>query len=159
MPPLFHLIQFALVVLMQNFLRFNVGYLGKTVVRELCWALLPTFLLLGRVDLILLLLDKLHELVDGVQRIIIHLFVFLAARAVNVLVLLADQVLNNSFHLWRQISLRPIPLKWLYMFGKLFHVNVMLLLLPFFYPFANFFVLVCIFHLNEFGLMNPELVF
>lgn len=45
-------------------------------------------------------LDEIHELIDSFERVVLHLIVLLAAWAVDVLVLLANQVFNNSFDLW-----------------------------------------------------------
>lgn len=92
----------------------------------------------------LLTLNELHELIDGLERIILHLVILLAAWAVNILMLLAYQVLNDSLDLRREITLNSVPLDWLDVLLEFFEIyfpfkrRFLSLLLLFFILFLHF---------------------
>jgi hypothetical protein len=65
--------------------------------------------------------------------------------------LLANQILYNPFDLRTKVPLRPIPIKWFDMPGKLLHIN---LLLEWRYLSTGLAFHVILLHLDQLGLMN-----
>jgi hypothetical protein len=99
--------------------------------------------------------NELHELVDRVQGVVVHLVILLAAWAVYILMLLTHQILHNPFHFWGEIPLRPIPFERYHMSCKLFHIHLFLEVGSFFVFKINPLLRL---HLNQFSLMDAELV-
>ena len=122
---LFDLAEFHLVVLVHHVLILDIGDLRQAVIWQLGWSLFFAWLRFGWwVDFGLFSSDEIHEFIDGLKWVVLHLIVLLAAGAVYVLVLLAHQVLDDSLDLGRKVSLSTIPVEGFDMLSKLFHVNL-----------------------------------
>ena len=130
---LFDLGELFLVILGQNILLVQICDFTDAVLLHL---FMPRLLLFGinllfwcGVKLFLLLLDKWHELVDCCDWVVFCFRIVFAAGAIHVLMLLADQVFNDSFDLRWKVSLSAIPLKGFDMLGKLFPIDLLPILL------------------------------
>lgn len=94
---------------------------------------------------------------DVVHWVIFCLVVLLAARAVDVLMLLTSQVFDDSFQLWRKISLSSMPLERLDMLGEFLELHRSLVHV---WGLWLFFGLLIVFlHFNKSGLMCSQLIF
>ena len=121
---------------------------------------MPIFLPKRGIYFCLFSFDEFEEFVDVLDGIIILLFVFLAARAVMILLSLIGQVFNDSLQLGRKVSLRTKPLKGFYLLGEFLPIEMMLVLVLFLSrPGAHKFLITSLFfHLDEFSLMASKLV-
>ena len=116
--------------------------------------LLPRFW--GGINFLLLFLDELDELSHVSNWIQYSLIILFAACAIDILVFLASQVLDDSLQLWRKISLTSIEFKRLDVFTKFAKFDFSKLL--FLFPFLCFGVLVFLFQINQVLLVISELV-
>jgi hypothetical protein len=155
--PLCNFIQLRLIVPMHHIIIFNICNITQTIIRHLNRSLFHSGLWSLRwIYLILLSPDKSHKFINSFQWIIVNFIILLAARAVDVLMLLADQVLHDSLYFWGKVTLRTVPIEGFDVLGKLFHVNLLFKG----GHFAQIFIfLVSLFHFDQFGLMNSELIF
>jgi hypothetical protein len=96
-------------------------------------------------------------LVDVVHWVIFCLVVLLAARAVDVLMLLTSQVFDDPFQLWRKISLRSMPLERPDMLGELLELHRSFVHVWRLCLFLGF--LIIFLHFNKPGLMCSQLIF
>ena len=107
---------------MQHLFILDICNFRQAIIWQFLWPGLFPFLLLGWIYLVLLSLNEMHKLIDGLERIIFHLVILLATWAVNVLVLLTYQVLNDSLNLRRKVTLDSVPLDWLDVLLKFFEI-------------------------------------
>ena len=84
------------------------------------WELLEGILLFKSSLFLFYVFQEFFDICHGVG---FGFFVFLATRAVNVVVLLACKVSNYSFQLWWKVSLRPIQLKRLHIFREFLQLD------------------------------------
>jgi len=116
--------------------------------------LLPRFW--GGINFLLLFLDELDELSHVSNWIQYSLIILFAACAIDILVFLASQVLDDSLQFWRKISLTSVEFKWLDVFTKFAQFDFSKLL--FLFPFLCFVLLVFFFQINQVLLVISELV-
>jgi len=154
--------KFFFIILCQNVFLIQICDFTDAILLHLSmpWLLLFGFHILFwcGVKLLLLVFDKGHELVNCINWVVFFFGIVLTAGAIHVLMLLADEVFDNSLNLWRKIPLCTIPLKRFDVLRERFPVDLLSilhgrllsdLLLAF----------LCLFHFDQLFLVGSQLVF